>query len=143
MDYLDIQPLINVFHRKLAATDVRFKRYLYGQINWNVRMVGIKGARGVGKTTLLMQHIKETFDDLDEVLYVSLDNLWFETHGLDELVEFLYTHGVTHIYFDEVHKYKNWALWLKNFFDSYPDLNIVYTGSAMLAIENSVVDLSR
>ena len=97
----------------------------------------------MGKTTLLMQHIKETFDDLDEVLYVSLDNLWFETHGLDELVEFLYTHGVTHIYFDEVHKYKNWALWLKNFFDSYPDLNIVYTGSAMLAIENSVVDLSR
>lgn len=105
--------------------------------------MGIKGARGVGKTTLLMQHIKETFDNIDNVLYVSLDNLWFENHKLEELVEFLYTHGVVHIYFDEVHRYKNWTALLKHFYDSYPDLKIVYTGSAMLAIENSVADLSR
>lgn len=143
MDYTDIQPLLNAFHRKLAATNLRFKRYLYDQINWNVRLVGIKGARGVGKTTLLMQHIKETFDNIDDVLYVSLDNLWFENHKLEELVEFLYTHGVVHIYFDEVHRYKNWTTLLKHFYDSYPELNIVYTGSAMLAIENSVADLSR
>lgn len=143
MDYADIQPLLNAYHRKLATTDLRFKRYLYGRINWNVRLVGIKGARGVGKTTLLMQHIKETFDNIDDVLYVSLDNLWFENHKLEELVEFLYTHGVVHIYFDEVHRYKNWTALLKHFYDSYPELNIVYTGSAMLAIENSVSDLSR
>lgn len=143
MDYADIQPLLNAYHRKLAATDLRFKRYLYHRINWNVRLVGIKGARGVGKTTMLMQHIKETFNNTDEVLYVSLDNLWFENHQLEDLVEFLYTHGVMHIYFDEVHRYKNWATLLKHFYDSYPDLNIVYTGSAMLAIENSVADLSR
>lgn len=143
MDYTDIQPLLNAYHRKLAATNLRFKRYLYGRINWDVRLVGIKGARGVGKTTLLMQHIKETFDNVDDVLYVSLDNLWFENHKLEELVEFLYTHGVVHIYFDEVHRYKNWTALLKHFYDSYPDLNIVYTGSAMLAIENSVADLSR
>lgn len=55
MDYTDIQPLLNAYHRKLAATDLRFKRYLYGQINWNVRLVGIKGARGVGKTTILLE----------------------------------------------------------------------------------------
>lgn len=143
MDYTDIQPLLNAYHRKLAATNLRFKRYLYDRINWNVRLVGIKGARGVGKTTLLMQHIKETFDNIDNVLYVSLDNLWFENHKLEELVEFLYTHGVVHIYFDEVHRYKNWTALLKHFYDSYPDLKIVYTGSAMLAIENSVADLSR
>ena len=143
MDYTDIQPLLNAYHRKLAATNLRFKRYLYGRINWDVRLIGIKGARGVGKTTLLMQHIKETFDSIDDVLYVSLDNLWFENHKLEELVEFLYTHGVVHIYFDEVHRYKNWTALLKHFYDSYPDLNIVYTGSAMLAIENSVADLSR
>lgn len=88
MDYVDIQPLVNTFHRKLAATDLRFKRYLYGRINWNVRLIGIKGARGVGKTTLLLQHIKETFSTLDEVLYVSLDNMWFNNHSLEELVEF-------------------------------------------------------
>ncbi len=143
MDYTDIQPLLNAYHRKLAATNLRFKRYLYDRINWGVRLVGIKGARGVGKTTLLMQHIKETFDNIDDVLYVSLDNLWFENHKLEDLVEFLYTHGVVHIYFDEVHRYKNWTVLLKHFYDSYPDLNIVYTGSAMLAIENSVADLSR
>ncbi len=143
MDYTDIQPLLNAFHRKLAATDLLFKRYLYSQINWNVRLLGIKGARGVGKTTMLMQHIKETFDNVDSVLYVSLDNLWFETHKLEDLIEFLYTHGVTHVYFDEVHRYKNWTALLKHFYDSYPDLNIVYTGSAMLAIDNSVADLSR
>jgi len=122
---------------------LRFKRYLYDRINWDVRLIGIKGARGVGKTTLLLQHIKETFVHLDEVLYVSLDNMWFNNHSLEELVEFLYTHGVVNIYFDEVHKYKNWTQLLKNFYDSYPDLNIVYTGSAMLAIDNSKTDLSR
>ena len=143
MDYVDIQPLVNTFHRKLAATDLRFKRYLYDRINWDVRLIGIKGARGVGKTTLLLQHIKETFAHLDQVLYVSLDNLWFNNHSLEELVEFLYTHGVVNIYFDEVHKHKNWTQSLKNFYDNYPDLNIVYTGSAMLAIDNSKTDLSR
>lgn len=143
MDYIDIQPLVNAFHRKLSATDLRFKRYLYSQINWNVRLIGIKGARGVGKTTLLLQHIKENFANTDNVLYVSLDNMWFNNHPLDELVEFLYTHGVTHLYFDEVHKYRNWTAFLKNFYDNYPDLNIVYTGSAMLAIDHSKTDLSR
>lgn len=143
MDYTDIQPLLNTYHRKLAATDLRFKRYLYHHINWNVRLIGIKGARGVGKTTLLLQHIKETVPDFDEVLYVSLDNLWFTNYRLEDLVEFLYTHGIKTIYFDEVHKYPNWTALLKNFYDNYPDLNIVYTGSAMLAIDNSNVDLSR
>lgn len=143
MDYADIQPLLNTYHRKLAVTDLRFKRYLYDRINWDVRLVGIKGARGVGKTTMLMQRIKETFSNPDDALYVSLDSLWFENHRLEELVEFLYTHGVTNLYLDEVHRYKNWAALLKNIYDSYPDLNIVYTGSAMLAIDYSVADLSR
>ena len=144
MDYTDIQPLLNTFHRKLAATDLRFKRYLHGQINWDTRMLGIKGARGTGKTTMLLQRIKETAgNNLDKVFYASLDNMWFQTHSAEELVEFLYTHGVTRIYLDEVHKYRNWTVLLKNLYDDYPDLNIVYTGSAMLAIDNSQSDLSR
>lgn len=143
MDYTDIQPLINIYHRKLAATDLRFKRYLHDRIDWSLRLIGIKGARGVGKTTMLLQHIKESFGKIDDALYVSLDNLWFNTYKLEDLVEFLYTHGVMHIYLDEVHRYKDWAVLLKNFYDSYPDLNIVYTGSAMLAIDNSKADLSR
>lgn len=143
MDYTDIQPLINIYHRKLAATDLRFKRYLHDRIDWSLRLIGIKGARGVGKTTMLLQHIKESFGKIDDALYVSLDNLWFNTYKLEDLVEFLYTHGVIHIYLDEVHRYKDWAVLLKNFYDSYPDLNIVYTGSAMLAIDSSKADLSR
>ena len=143
MDYSDIQPLLNAYYRKLAATDLRFKRYLHDRIDWSVRLVGIKGARGVGKTTMLLQHIKETFSNINDVIYVSLDNLWFENHELEELVEFLYTHGILHIYFDEVHRYRNWTTLLKHFYDNYPDLNIVYTGSAMLAIDNSTADLSR
>lgn len=143
MDYADIQPLMNTFHRRLRSTDLTFKRYLYGQINWNVRLIGIKGARGVGKTTLLLQRIKEVFDPVDSVFYVSLDNLWFQNHSAEDLVEYLYTHGVTHIFFDEVHKYQNWSIFIKNIYDNYPELNIVYTGSAMLAIDNSKSDLSR
>lgn len=143
MDYTDIQPLLNTFHRKLAASDLKFKRYLHGQINWDVRLLGIKGARGVGKTTMLLQHIKETAGNLDEIFYVSLDNMWFQTHSILELVEFLYTRGVTRIYFDEVHKYPDWTVLLKNLYDNYPDLHIVYTGSAMLAIDHSKSDLSR
>ena len=143
MDYTDIQPLINIYHRKLAVTDLRFKRYLHDRIDWSLRLIGIKGARGVGKTTMLLQHIKESFGKIDDALYVSLDNLWFNTYKLEDLVEFLYTHGVIHIYLDEVHRYKDWAVLLKNFYDSYPDLNIVYTGSAMLAIDSSKADLSR
>lgn len=144
MDYTDIQPLLNTFHRKLTATDLRFKRYLHGQINWDARLLGIKGARGVGKTTMLLQRIKETAgNNLDEVFYASLDNMWFQTHSAEDLVEFLYTRGVTRIYLDEVHKYRDWTVLLKNLYDNYPDLNIVYTGSAMLAIDNSKSDLSR
>lgn len=143
MNYTDIQPLLNTYHRKLAATDLNFKRYLHKAINWNVRLLGIKGARGVGKTTLLLQHIKESFGNADDAFYVSLDNLWFQTHSAVELVEFLYTHGVTHLFLDEVHKFGNWTAFLKNLYDNYPDLNIVYTGSAMLAIDNSQSDLSR
>jgi predicted AAA+ superfamily ATPase len=131
------------FHRKLARVSLDYKRYLYDKINWNARLICIKGARGVGKTTLLLQHIKEAFTQTDTVLYVSLDDLWFKTNSLIELVEYAYTHGVTHLFIDEVHYYAGWAQNLKNIYDTYPDLNIVYTGSSMLKIDNSKDDLSR
>lgn len=105
--------------------------------------MGIKGARGVGKTTLILQYIKENFNNIDDALYVSLDNMWFNSYKLDDLVEYLYSRGINHIFLDEVHKYPNWAIAIKNFYDNYPNLNIVYTGSAMLAIDNSKTDLSR
>lgn len=143
MEASDIQPIVSVYQRKLALTKLSFKRYLYNQINWDVQLLGIKGARGTGKTTLLLQHIKETFSDPNDALYVSLDNLWFSNHKLEDLVEYCYLHGIRFLYLDEVHHYPNWSQLLKNFVDNYPELKIVYTGSAMLAIDNSVNDLSR
>jgi predicted AAA+ superfamily ATPase len=143
MDDVDIQPLMAAYHRILDSVSLTFKRYLFDEINWNVRMIGIKGARGVGKTTMLLQRIKETYTDVEDAFYVSLDNLWFETHSLFDLVEYLYSHGVTHLFLDEVHKFTDWSLALKNLYDSFPELSIVYTGSSMLDIDNSKTDLSR
>ncbi len=143
MNFEAVKPLLNLYHRKLGATSCKFKRYLHNKINWDARLIGIKGARGVGKTTLMLQHIKETFKNPDKAFYVSLDGLWFNKYPLEELVEHLYNQGVEVIFLDEVHKQKNWQQYLKNFYDDYPDLKIVYTGSAMLAIDNSKADLSR
>lgn len=143
MEKAEIEILYNTYYRKLSKVSLQYIRYLYEKINWNVRLISIKGARGVGKTTMLLQRIKQTSPDGSTAFYISLDDLWFETHSLIELVEYLYTHGITHLYLDEVHRYPDWARNLKNITDNYPDLNIVYTGSSMLEIDNSKVDLSR
>ena len=82
METTELQPLFDNYHRKITKIDLRFKRYLYSRINWNARMIGIKGARGVGKTTLLLQHILENYKDIDQTLYASLDDLWFSNHSL-------------------------------------------------------------
>ncbi|MBO7599338.1 MAG: ATP-binding protein [Bacteroidales bacterium] len=143
MEYSDIKPLINNYNQLLRDTDCQFKRYLYSQIDWTDRLIGIKGARGVGKTTLMLQYIKENYNNYDKALYVSLDNLWFNKYDLADLVEYLYQQGVETIFLDEVHKLTNWQQYLKHCYDNYPKLKIVYTGSAMLAIDHSKADLSR
>ena len=139
----DYQQLENSFLAKIKKINTRFVRYLYGNINWNVRLIGVKGARGVGKTTLLLQRIKLAYKETDTVFYASLDDLWFQSHSLPELVEWLYQRGVRHLFLDEVHKYHDWQIILKNIYDTYGDLNVVYTGSSMLEIDYSRADLSR
>lgn len=139
----DIYPLVSRYYQRLRDTPLDFKRYLYNRINWNARIVGIKGSRGVGKTTLLLQHILDNHKNPDEVMYASLDDMWFANHSLEDLVEYLYSRGVRELYLDEVHTYQNWSRFLKNFYDVYKDLKIYYTGSALLEIEKSGVDLSR
>lgn len=132
-----------VSNRKVNQISLKYKRPLYYEINWDNRLIGIKGPKGVGKSTLLLQHIKETFADRSKVLYVSMDNLWFSSNSLTELVEYHYTHGGTHIFLDEVHKYKEWQTALKNIYDDYPELHIVYTGSSILKLKAGDGDLSR
>ena len=143
MESIELQPLFNNYHRKIARIDLRFKRYLYDQINWSARIISIKGSRGVGKTTMLLQHILENYEDIDKTLYASLDDLWFSTHSLIDLVDWADQHGMQRLYLDEVHKYERWKETLKNIYDSYPDMSIVYTSSSLLIMDNATVDLSR
>ena len=136
--------LYKTYGRLLAETDLSFTRYLYEKINWDNRLIVIKGAKGVGKTTMLLQHILRTFTDKEKALYASLDHIWFANHSILDLAEYHYTHGGTHLFLDEVHKYRGWQREIKNLYDSYPRLNIVVTGSSMLKLEESLVgDLSR
>ena len=143
MEQAEIHPLYDSYHRKIAKVDLRFKRYLYSQINWKARIISIKGARGTGKTTMLLQHILENFEDIAQTLYASLDNLWFATHSLMELVDWADRHGISRLYLDEVHRYELWSQSLKNIYDDYPDMSIVYTSSSLLVLDNATVDMSR
>lgn len=130
-------------HRLVSQVSLDFKREIYDRINWQPRVIGIKGPKGVGKSTLLKQHIRETFPDDSRILYASLDHIWFNGNSLDDLVEYHYTQGGTHLFLDEVHKYKNWQWGIKNIYDNYPTMNVVFTGSSMLQIGEGNIDLSR
>lgn len=139
-----MEKLIHGFRKKIALTTLDFIRSAENDINWNARLVCIRGPRGVGKTTLLLQHIKKTFsENLQNVLYVSLDNLYFVENSLIDFVETFVQRGGTHLFLDEVHKYPNWSQAIKNIYDDYPELFVVFTGSSLLEILNARADLSR
>ncbi len=120
-----------------------FQRYLLNQIPWSERLVGIKGSRGVGKTTLLLQYIKQTYGQDTNALYISLDDLYFTNTNLIDFVDDFVAKGGDHLFIDEVHKYKNWSIELKNIYDTYSKLKVVFTGSSLLEILSSRGDLSR
>lgn len=138
-----LDEILRIYNRRLQGTPEGFKRYLIDKIDWRDNLIAIKGAKGTGKTTMLLQHIKESFTDKDKALYLSLDNLWFETHSINDLIEYHYTRGGTHLFLDEVHYFPNWKTLIKNINDDYPGLHVVYTGSSMLKIDSGVADLSR
>lgn len=139
-----MEDLIHQFQQRLRYIKTDFVRHIIHDINWDARLIGIKGARGIGKTTLILQYIKlNLMDQLDKVLYVSLDTVWFNTHTLFELVKNFDQKGGKILFLDEVHKYEGWAQLLKNFYDDYPEMKIVFTGSSLLEILNARADLSR
>ena len=118
------------------------RRYLHDIIDWDARLISILGARGVGKTTLLLQHIQET-GDVEHSLFVFADNIYFTRHTLLDLAGAFYRNGGKYLYIDEIHKYPNWSTEIKNIYDSYPTLKVVYTGSSILDLEKGGADLSR
>ena len=131
------------FYQKYKNTSTKIVREFVGSIDWDNRLIGIKGSRGVGKTTLILQYIKLHYKELSKVLYVSLDNLYFMQNTLYGLADDFHKQGGEFLAIDEVHKYENWAIEIKNIYDDMPNLKIVFTGSSLLHLHQAKADLSR
>lgn len=137
-----MEHLIRIYKKLLRETNTDFLRYLYDEIDWSGRIVGIRGPRGVGKTTLMLQHIKRNLPP-DEVLYVNADDIYFSSHRLLDLAEWAVVHGLRYLFIDEIHKYGDWSRELKLIYDYYGELRVVFSGSSVLDLNKGASDLSR
>ncbi len=137
-----MRTLYQKFETLLQNTTTDFKRYLYEKVSWESRMIGIIGARGVGKTTMILQHIKESLDT-KKALYVSADDIYFGDNKLIDLADEFYKNAGEYLFIDEIHKYTDWSRELKNIYDSFPTLKVIFTGSSVLDILKGSADLSR
>ena len=137
-----MQNLIKTFRIQLEITPMDFFRPFHEVINWDNRLIGLLGPKGVGKSTLLLQHIKKAHN-LDEALYVQADDFYFTTHRLFDLAYDFQANGGKYLYIDEIHKYRNWTVDIKQIYDQLPLLHVVYSGSSLLDLEKGGADLSR
>lgn len=137
-----METLYQKFEILLQNTSTDFKRYLYDRVSWESRMIGIIGARGVGKTTMILQYIKQNLNS-KKALYVSADDMYFSENKLIDLADEFYKNAGEYLFIDEIHKYANWSRELKNIYDSYPTLKVVFIGSSVLDILKGSADLSR
>lgn len=133
--------LLQYMQEQLNLTSMDFKRYLYDQMDWNKRLQCLTGGRGVGKSTMVKQHIIETPDE--HSLYVSADHSYFTTHTLTELADEFVKEGGEHLYIDEIHKYEGWSREIKQIYDTHPALKVFITGSSILDLLDGESDLSR
>ncbi len=134
--------LIEFMKSQLRQTTSTFHRYMYNQISWESRMFGLVGARGVGKSTMVLQYIKEHWDSR-HLFYISADHLYFSSHTLVETVDEFAKESGEQIFIDEIHKYSNWSRELKQIYDTHPDVKVGFTGSSVLDIYKGFADLSR
>ncbi|HDR52359.1 MAG TPA: AAA family ATPase, partial [Mariniphaga anaerophila] len=133
-----------VFQEQLIrATTFLFRRDFIDKIEWDERLIGLIGARGVGKTTLILQHLTENTESKEETLYITIDNLAMPIESLFTFAEGFYKSGGKRLYIDEIHKFPNWAIELKNIYDLIPGLKVVFSGSSILKILDDKTDLSR
>jgi predicted AAA+ superfamily ATPase len=136
--------LFPAFYQHLDRISTDVVRYLYPNINWDARLIAITGSRGCGKTTFLLQHVKMNFAQYPvDVLYASCDNMWFASNSIYGLADSFRKNGGKLLLLDEVHKYRNWSREIKNIYDEFYDLKVVFTGSSMLEIYKAKDDLSR
>ena len=120
-----------------------FRRYIHNQINWGHRMIGIKGPRGAGKTTLMLQHLKYDLGTPREALYITADHNWFYTRSLFDVANNWFRQGGKILLIDEVHKFPRWSVELKNIYDGFPEMQVVFSASSALDIYRGEADLSR
>lgn len=138
-----MEQLIANYRKLLEGTSTSFRRYLYDQVNWNGRLVGIVGARGVGKTTMILQYIKAQADASNS-LYVNAEDFYFSSHKLVDLADEFCKMGGKHLFIDEIHRYEGWSKELKLIYDYHPELQVTFSGSSVLDINKGVQsDLSR
>lgn len=137
-----MEQLFEYFRRKHREVPTDLIRYKYNEIGWEGRAFGLVGPRGVGKSTMLLQYIKQNLNVTD-TLYVSADQLYFASHTLIDLADSFYKMGGKHLFIDEIHKYDGWSAEVKQIFDSYSDLQLVISGSSILDITKGMADLSR
>lgn len=140
-----MQTLIETYHRLLAEMVPSYHRHFYDEFRADSRFTGVVGARGVGKTTFLLQYLRKHYLGSDRALYVSADNLYFIEHTLVETADrFIKEFAGQILCIDEIHKYKNWEQELKNIYDSYPKLAVIFSGSSSIdLIKGGRADLSR
>ena len=133
-----------IFERLVSETSMLHHRFLYHQVNINNRLTGLIGPRGVGKTTLLLQLIKQHYVDLKHVFYFSADHIYFKDINIYSFIESLYLkQSITTFYIDEIHKYDNWSQEIKNIYDGFPEIKIIFSGSSSLDLIKGSYDLSR
>lgn len=137
-----MEALYNHSNKRLSHTFSKFERYLLNEVDWSDRLIAIPGSRGAGKTTLMLQHLKHTYK-ANEAIYMSLDNVYFTKHLLLDVVDELVKTGTKAVYLDEVHKYPNWSIELKNIYDDYPELKVIFSSSSLLELYKGEGDLSR
>jgi predicted AAA+ superfamily ATPase len=126
-----------------SETYTGYVRQLYQHVDWSDRLIGVLGARGTGKTTLLLQRLKLSHKNPDTALYISMDDIYFSNHTLIEFAETFRMQGGKTLFIDEVHKYPSWAREIKNLYDTYSDLQMIFTGSSVIDIHLQEADLSR
>lgn len=144
MEDADIKQLLAASDRLVSRVPMERRRYLFPRIDWNDRLICIKGPKGIGKTTLILQHIREKFGiGSEKCVYMSADHIWFAKHDILDAIDYFNAHGFTHICIDEIHHANEWSRLIKTITDTYPDLNIVYSGSSILKLSAGEADLSR
>ncbi len=138
-----MESILSESDRKISGVSMEFVRYMIDEINWNSQLVAVKGARGVGKTTLLLQYMSKQKMKSPQALYISMEHQYFYDNRLIEMADEFYKNGGKYLFLDEVHKYPNWSREIKLIYDNYPEIKLVFTSSSILNINMGEADLSR